>query len=292
MQLQIVLFLTIIPIISINAFNNFADVKCGSYKSGQRLAKIVGGENAEKGEFPWLVSITRRGGHFCGGTVINNRFILTAGHCLCTGIGQDILKPGNIKITVSQHDLTQKESDAYQMDIKAISLHPGYICNKPKDDIAILELDQELQWSETVLPACLPVASGHHKHSKFDNILATVAGWGWMSEKNSKGGRANRLQKARVNVIETEKCRSWYKAQGKKTKIQETQLCAGHEQGGIDACWADSGGPLMVKTEGQSNQLMVVGVVSTGIGCARPQLPGIYTRVSEYIPWIKEVIRR
>lgn len=51
------------------------------------------------------------------------------------------------------------------------------------------------------------------------------------------GSRANILQKAKVNVIETEKCRSWYKAQGKKTKIQETQLCAGHEQGGIDACW-------------------------------------------------------
>ncbi|XP_018567398.1 trypsin-1-like, partial [Anoplophora glabripennis] len=275
-----------------NAFVAVADVRCGSRKVARRFAKVVGGENAEKGEFPWLVSITRRGGHFCGGTVINNRFVLTAGHCLCSGVGQDILKPANIKITLSQHDLTNTNSDAYQMDIKTVMIHPGYICNKPKDDIAMLELEKELQWSDSVIPACLPVAANHDRYSKFDNILATVAGWGWTNEKNSKGGRAKILQKAKVNVIETEKCRSWYKAQGKKTKIQETQLCAGHEQGGIDACWADSGGPLMINTEGQNDQMVVVGVVSTGIGCARPQLPGIYTRVSEYIPWITETIRR
>ncbi|KAJ8943777.1 hypothetical protein NQ314_009656 [Rhamnusium bicolor] len=276
---------------------HLADVKCGRHNTARRLGKIVGGQNAEKGEFPWLVSITRRGGHFCGGTVINNRFIMTAGHCLCTGIGQDILKPGNIKITISQHDLSQKNSNAYQVEIKAISIHPGYICNKPRDDIAILELEKSLQFGlrktwKSVLPACLPFAANHDKHSKFDNILATVAGWGWTNEDSSKGGRAKTLQKARVNVIETEKCRSWYKSQGKKIKIQETQLCAGHEQGGVDACWADSGGPLMVSTDEPTDQMMVVGVVSTGIGCARPHLPGIYTRVSEYIPWIQQIIEK
>lgn len=117
------------------------------------------------------------------------------------------------------------------------------------------------------------------------------------------------LQKAKVHVIETEKCRSWYKSQGKKTKIQESQICAGHEQGGIDACWvsltstklyvakqnieiqADSGGPLMVDMDAP-DRMMVVGVVSTGIGCARPYLPGIYTRVSEFIPWIRGVVKK
>ncbi|KAI4470792.1 tryptase-related [Holotrichia oblita] len=74
---------------------------------------------------------------------------------------------------------------------------------------------------------------------------------------------------------------------GKKTKIQGGQICAGHEQGGVDACWADSGGPLMVQSHGQA---MIVGVVSTGIGCARPLLPGIYTRISEYIPWIRSTL--
>lgn len=61
-----------------------ADISCGKSSVAYRAGRVVGGQNADKGEFPWLVSITRRGGHFCGGTIINNRFILTAGHCLCT----------------------------------------------------------------------------------------------------------------------------------------------------------------------------------------------------------------
>ncbi|VEN63228.1 unnamed protein product [Callosobruchus maculatus] len=286
-----ILFIWIIFFVGVDAFNNFADVKCGKRKElGRRIGKVVGGQTAEKGEFPWLVSITRRGGHFCGGTIINSRYVMTAGHCLCTGIGGDILKPANIKITLSQHDLTQKDSDAFQMPVKSITIHPEYNCGKPKDDIAILELDGTLAWTDSVLPACLPFGRSHDEHSTFDNLLATVAGWGWTNEDSAKGGRAKTLQKAKVNVIDTEKCRSWYKSQGKKTKIQETQICAGYEHGGIDACWADSGGPLMVDSNGRSNEMMVVGVVSTGIGCARPYLPGIYTRVSEYIPWIRTII--
>lgn len=73
------------------------------------------------------------------------------------------------------------------MNIKSIMIHHGYNCSKPINDIAILELEKELQWSDSVSPACLPNASTHNKYSKFDNIIATVAGWGWTNEKNSKG---------------------------------------------------------------------------------------------------------
>lgn len=61
-----------------------ADTSCGKHKTNQRLSRIVGGQDAEKGEFPWMVSLTRHGGHFCGGTIISNKFVMTAGHCLCT----------------------------------------------------------------------------------------------------------------------------------------------------------------------------------------------------------------
>nr|XP_015833214.1 PREDICTED: trypsin-1 isoform X1 [Tribolium castaneum] len=291
--MQIECSLIIMLMCGINAFNNsvaVADVKCGR-KSVRRDGKIVGGTNADKGEFPWLVSITRRGGHFCGGTLISNRFILTAGHCLCTGIGTDTVKPTHIKVTIAQHDLTNKSSDAYEMTLKAISIHPDYTCGKVKDDIAILELDNKLVWSDSVSPACLAASSDEDDYRPIDGLPAVVAGWGWTNEDSSKGGRAKILQKAKVNVIRTEKCRQWFQSQGKKTKIQNTQICAGHEQGGIDACWADSGGPLMIET-GAVDQMMVVGVVSTGIGCARPFLPGLYTRISEYIPWVREIVNK
>ncbi|XP_019869611.2 plasminogen-like [Aethina tumida] len=288
MQLKIMQCLLItILMCGIHAFNNFADIACGKQK-GRRFGKIVGGQEAVKGEFPWLVSITRRGGHFCGGTIIHKRFVLTAGHCLCTGTGsKDFYKPSALKITLAQHDLSNKDTDAYQTGLKAISIHSGYSCNKPRDDIAILELEKPLIWSLTVSPACLPDGLNGQNYDNFNNALATVAGWGWTNEDSSKGGRANKLQKAKVNVIPNEKCKEWFLSQGKKTKIQNKQMCAGHEQGGVDACWADSGGPLMLDT---FDETMVIGVVSTGIGCARPYLPGIYTRVSEYIPWIEEIV--
>lgn len=102
-----------------------------------------------------------------------------------------------------------------------------------------MELDKPLQWSKHVLPACLPTSFDEIGYIKYENILATVAGWGWTNENNKKGSRAKILQKAKVNVLETETCREWYKSQGKKTKIQESQMCAGYEQGGVDACWVN-----------------------------------------------------
>ncbi|XP_031356249.1 serine proteinase stubble-like isoform X2 [Photinus pyralis] len=264
------------------AMNNY--VPCGRRKLG-RAAKVVGGENATEGEFPWLVSLTRRGGHFCGGSLITKTHVLTAGHCLCSGSSP--IPTNQIRVTVAQHDLVLPSPYKYERSVHSAILHPEYICNKVKNDLAILELEKELEWSDRVLPACLPETTGG---KQLDDVLATVAGWGWTNENNQLGGRADTLQKATVNILKMETCRAWYKSQGKKTKIHDTQICAGYEQGGIDSCWADSGGPLMVTTN--SGEQMVVGVVSTGIGCARPLLPGLYTRVSDFIPWIESVVKK
>lgn len=118
-------------------------------------------------------------------------------------------------------------------------------------------------------------------------------------------------------MINLDECRQWYREQNKHLDILDSHLCAGYKNGGIDACWvrkdktnlnlhfllkvfckptfifclfkADSGGPLMKKIHG-TDQIMIIGVVSTGRGCGRPNLPGIYTRLSDYIPWIDNII--
>lgn len=105
------------------------------------------------------------------------------------GIAEDLLKPANIKVTISQHDLTNKNSDAYQLAVKNIFVHPGYICRKPKDDIAILELNTKLTWSEAVLPACFPFGDQHVEYTNFNDVVATVAGWGWTNENSAKGNK-------------------------------------------------------------------------------------------------------
>ncbi|XP_046144414.1 transmembrane protease serine 4-like [Osmia bicornis bicornis] len=326
-----------------------ADVPCGQGRFATRTARLVGGQNAIPHEFPWMVSISRKGGHFCGGTILNSRFVLTAAHCLCsifnvlcrvdsdTSIdgkveytfrisiflittqliietrnkeisfvrfrARSMVPAGQLRVSLGEYNLKEPEVPASKEErVASIILHPDHKCGKYVDDIALLELARPISWSESVKPACLPVATGKPGYSAFGGEFAKAAGWGWYGEDRSKyryesinqrtfpclpDKRADVLQKVDVRVIENNVCREWYASQGKSTRVGEKQMCAGHEEGGRDACWADSGGPLMI--EGLSgNKMMVVGIVSSGVGCGRPRLPGLYTRVSEYIPWISQ----
>lgn len=104
-----------------------------------------------------------------------------------------------------------------------------------------------------------------------------------LKSKNS-GTRPDILQNAQVRVWSNSDCQASFDNEKKTQKIQSTQMCAGKRAGGVDACWADSGGPMTSNDDG------LIGIVSTGIGCARAGLPGIYTRVSEYAHWIKEIV--
>ncbi|XP_020285270.1 transmembrane protease serine 9-like [Pseudomyrmex gracilis] len=263
---------------------NLADVPCG--RSEIRNGRIVGGQNATPREFPFLVSITRKGGHFCGGSILNSKFILTAAHCLCSGTGNIPVR--QLSVWLGKHNLRGSEVPAARQEvvINAV-IHPDYKCGKYVDDIALLELARSITWSESVKPACLPVATGKPGYSAFSEAEAVVAGWGWLGENRDKYKRADILQKVDVRVVANTKCNEWYANQNKLIHVESKQMCAGWEKGGKDTCYADSGGPLMVRSR-HTGSLIVIGVVSAGIGCSRPQLPGIYTRVSDYISWITQ----
>lgn len=97
------------------------------------------------------------------------------------------------------------------------------------------------------------------------------------------GNRADTLQKANVKVWNNQECQALFEQMQKKRKINPSQMCAGKKAGGIDACWADSGGPMIFDNH-------LIGIVSTGVGCGRFGLLGIYTRVSSYTDWIENVI--
>ncbi|XP_026675384.1 transmembrane protease serine 9-like isoform X2 [Ceratina calcarata] len=272
-------------------YNNFADVPCGRRDIGTRTARLVGGQNAFPHEFPWMVSISKKGGHICGGTILNTRYILTAAHCVCSATS--MVSAGQLRVSLGEYNLKGPEIPASKEErVSNIIVHPDHKCGKYVDDIALLELASPIVWSESVKPACLPVATGKPGYSAFGGELAGVAGWGWFNEDRSKYKRADVLQKVEVRVIENSVCREWYASQGKSTQVAPKQMCAGHEEGGRDSCWGDSGGPLMVGSNPRSDELMVVGIVSSGVGCARPRLPGVYTRVSEYIPWITQNVFR
>ncbi|KAG8038938.1 hypothetical protein G9C98_003245 [Cotesia typhae] len=272
------------PIFAVE-YNNLADVPCGVASPISRMPKVVGGENALPREFPWLVSITRKGGHYCGGSIINSKFILTAAHCLCSGI--DSIPARQFRVTLGEYNLREPEIPAAIIEnVRRVIVHPEHTCGQYVNDIAILELESPITWSASVQPACFPTIQGEPGYRLYENEPAIAAGWGWLGEDRSKYKRTDVLQKVAVNVVNNEICKEWYKVEGKKTRVEPQQMCAGYESGGRDACWADSGGPLMVKNFLKKEGTIVVGIVSSGVGCARPRLPGIYTRISEYMPWI------
>ncbi|KAG7155127.1 Trypsin-1-like 12 [Homarus americanus] len=111
-----------------------------------------------------------------------------------------------------------------------------------------------------------------------------------MTDEASNGGKhADVLQKVVVKVVSQADCQDWYTTQvGKAVVLYDTHVCAGFQSGEKDACQGDSGGPLLTITDGgkDGNRATTVGVVSAGIGCGRPKLPGLYTRVSRYIDWL------
>ncbi|CAM6031455.1 unnamed protein product, partial [Sphagnum compactum] len=158
------------------------------------------------------------------------------------------------------HLRTDDFEKAYEVGIKTIIPHPEYDCEEYKNDIALLEVDKQLILS-TEQSCCLPTNT---ELGEQDNQTVTVMGWGWDQEDVNIGNKPEVLQKALIGIISNERCQKSYLENNKRNIISDTQMCAGRLEGGIDACWSDSGGPLI----DENNTL--VGIVSTGIGCARP----------------------
>lgn len=227
-------------------------------------SKIVGGVEAEKGEFPFMVSLQMGRSHFCGGSLISSHWVLTAAHCIYT-----TSLPVRGRVVIGAHALSDTDVEIFK--IKQAIKHPRYEERARADfDYALVELDGDSKFEPIKLDgkdASLPLEG-----------MAITAGWGSTFE----GGSVNPLLlKVEVPLTSQVKCDQAYPGD-----ITDTMICAGLDAGGKDSCQGDSGGPLLVKTESGD---ILVGVVSWGEGCARPKKYGVYSRVSQAIDWIQSV---
>jgi hypothetical protein len=141
-------------------------------------------------------------------------------------------------VTVGEHDLTGREQpQATDLAVEHTELHPNYECQKYVHDIALLRLATEVSWSpRSAWPACLPGVLPRGSED-FKGREATAAGWGWLHENSAQGGRADVLQKVKLQIVDNARCLDWYHSQGKKINILSSQMCAGFENGGKDSCW-------------------------------------------------------
>lgn len=228
---------------------------------------IVGGTAAEAGEFPYIVSLqTSSKSHFCGGSLIKKSWVLTAGHCADAGYLSYIV------VGLNDMDKPQK---AEIFKAKRVITHPQFSTSSLDYDFALIELDGESQYE--------PVGLNHRDLSIPDTgstIMSTAAGWGVLNENSYS--ISNKLMKVRLPLVSSNLCGQVYQG---FNDITDRMICAGYAEGMKDACQGDSGGPLVVNQGGEAR---LVGVVSWGYGCARPQYYGVYSKVSSVIPWIRK----
>jgi len=147
-------------------------------------------------------------------------------------------------------------------------------------DVAILTLEDDVQYDNNIQPICLATGKEDYVGEQ-----VTVAGWGTLSEG---GSQPSNLMKVDVHVWTNERCKNSYGSSA-PGGITNHMLCAADPN--RDSCSGDSGGPLFVCSDGFSGSCEQIGIVSWGIGCAKAQYPGVYTRVTEMIPWIQRIIR-
>ena len=239
--------------------------------AADRTVRIVGGTQVPDNRYPWMASIYFRvaDNRFlpgCGGSLISDRWIVSAAHCFVNGgVPAD---PNNVAFLLGATDLTS--DDGIFNVVSRIVVHPEYNPNTQENDIALLELPQPVGFEPITLPSVAnPVP--------IDGELATAAGWGATSEG---GPQSNQLLEVDLPIVAHNACLPFYQ----NSLNQPLMLCAGGVPfGGRDSCQGDSGGPLFVI---RADQVVHAGIVSFGVGCARPGIPGIYTRMIAYTDWI------
>jgi secreted trypsin-like serine protease len=239
----------------------------------QAISNIVGGNVSTQGKWPWLMALSYKNqtlydGQFCGGTLINANWVVTAAHCV------EYENINTFNVVAGAFDLSTNRGQT--ITLKRIVTYPSYNPYSLNNDIALLQLSKPLTTFKT-----LPLISGN---PLLVNVSATIIGWGALSEQDSNYNiYPTLLYEAIVPVVSNNTCLQAY-----GSSITSGMLCAGFKTGKVDSCQGDSGGPLMIKQQGQ---WQLAGITSNGNGCARPNYYGIYTRVSNYTAWINKTIK-
>ena len=240
--------------------------------------RIVGGDNAEIRDYPWQVSLQLQpqygGDHFCGGTIINAEWILTAAHCL---EWDDVeFQPQYMRVRAGFTGLSSNEGSYY--NVVEFIMHPDYVGSSYENDIALLRLTSPIDLTNPLTKAVKIVTQSDASQGLTDpGVIGKVSGWGTLY---SDGPAPDTLQAVEIPIVDPSN------SNYNPSQITADMLMAG--EAGLDACQGDSGGPFVVP-DGFGGY-KIAGVVSWGAGCGVPGYPGVYSRVSYFEDWIGQYV--
>ncbi|CAL8109399.1 unnamed protein product [Orchesella dallaii] len=266
--------------ISLSLFTAFLVAFIGIYQVGSTPLitgnnnswKIVGGGDAIPHELPWQVSLRQNLNtlHLCGGVILDTYTVLTTARCA------ELLDTFYSSVAAGKHNLSATEASQQILIISSIHVHPQFPGSTDySNDIAVIKVSQPFQWTEFVTP----IESLHDEYP-ISTEIATISGWG--TKREEEIALQENLQKATVKIMDNLDCQQIV---GHEIIVEESMVCiaAFNSDEPVDSCTGDQGGPLIVEENGLA---VLVGLISFGTGCGRPNVPSFCTRVFNYLDFI------
>ncbi|XP_051560293.1 transmembrane protease serine 3 [Myxocyprinus asiaticus] len=239
-------------------------IECGSRPAIR--SRIVGGNVSSTGQVPWQVSLHYQNQHLCGGSIISDRWIVTAAHCVY-GFAQPMLW------SVHAGVIDQPVSGSEALSVEEIIYHTSYKPEGLSYDIALIKLKLPLSFNDQVVPICLPSYGENFEAGQ----MCLISGWGATQD----GGEASvSLHTAQVPLLSSGECR--------RPGLSSWDICAGYLEGGAGTCQGDSGGPLACR----GSLWTLVGAASWAQSCGQENKPGVYTSITQALMWIHQQMEK
>ncbi|XP_031469635.1 coagulation factor X-like [Phasianus colchicus] len=220
---------------------------------------------------PWqAVLVQKHGEWICGGTILNEYFILTAAQCVNNSMG--------LRVLVGMVDREKEEPSSAFHTVEKIISNPEFNFQTHDSDIALIKLKEPITFSEDVVPACLP-EEDFANDVLMKQTFGIVSGFGNSYEHTRPARRMKVLQ---IPYVDKKTCK-----QAIRYLVTRNMFCAGYNKDGQDVCQGDGGGPHVTEYNGT---YFVTGIISWGEGCGRQGKYGIYTKVSNFLPWVRSVL--